>query len=193
MTARHRLGGGSYAPALLLDRRSGHVADMTASGVIQQSGGGSLAREALDRNSRESCSASASSISPGNSLSPATRGKPRTSRRLLSRSGRPRSGRFLWRRSGRTDVAGADRRRASISASSHCVRGPAAGRQAPGATSRRLHRQHQRSCTWSRGPRYWRSGRPGVPRLRPEVARDSIGDARSSGVSPGVRAAAVST
>jgi hypothetical protein len=32
MTARHRLGGGSYAPALLLDRRSGHVADMTASG-----------------------------------------------------------------------------------------------------------------------------------------------------------------
>ncbi len=74
MTARHRLGGGSYAPALLLDRRSGHVADMTASGVIQQSGGGSLAREALDRKSRESCSASASSISPGNSLSPATRG-----------------------------------------------------------------------------------------------------------------------
>jgi hypothetical protein len=36
MTARHRLGRGSYAPALLLDNRSGHVADMTASGVDRQ-------------------------------------------------------------------------------------------------------------------------------------------------------------
>jgi hypothetical protein len=49
MTARHRLGGGSYAPALLLDRRSGHLADMTASGVIQQSGGWSLARPQVAR------------------------------------------------------------------------------------------------------------------------------------------------